>query len=63
MTVLLIKNPYRKRLTYKAKIYSPAKGRFIKANVLPVMPGISGIITWQEAVSTVLIYRLKVSKD
>lgn len=63
MTVLLIKNPYRKRMTYKARIYSTAKGRFIKANVLPVMPGISGIITWQESVSPVLIYGLRVSKD
>jgi len=63
MTVLLVKNPYRKRVTYKARIYSPEKKRFVNTDVLPIMPGISAVITWPFPVSSVILYHFKVSKD
>jgi hypothetical protein len=63
ITVLLIKNPYKKRLYYKARIYSPVKKKFVRAHVLPVVPGLSGVITWPYPVSAIIINKLKVRFD
>jgi hypothetical protein len=63
MTVLLIKNPYRKRLTYKAKILTAEKKRFTKTDVLPIIPGLSGIITWPYPVTSVILYKFRVSRE
>jgi hypothetical protein len=63
ITVLLVKNSFRKRLSYKVKVYSEVKKRYVKVKVLPVMPGLSGITTWQYPVSSVILYKLRVSRE
>jgi hypothetical protein len=60
ISVLLFKNPYKGKITYKAKIYSEKAGRFVKTEVLPVMPGLTGVMTWNEPVSAVILYRFKI---
>ena len=63
MTVMLFHNPYKKRLSYKAKIYSPERKKYIRTPVLPIMPGISGILTWPYLVPSIILYKLKMSRE
>ena len=63
LTVLLLKNPFKKKLSYKARIYSPNKKRYIRTAVLPIMPGVSGVQTWTFPVSSIIVYKFKLSKD
>jgi hypothetical protein len=60
MTVLLVHNPTRTVLFYKAKIYSTEKHKYVKTKVLPVMPGLTGVETLTFYSPSVILYRLKV---
>lgn len=63
MTVMLLKNPYKSRLVYKVKIYDAARRKYIKVNALPVIPGLTSIVTWPFEVSSVMLYNFKVSEE
>ena len=63
LAVLLIKNPFKGRITFKAKIYSDEKKRFVKTNVLPAMPGITGILTWSEPIDSIILYKFRIHEE
>ncbi|NVO19260.1 MAG: hypothetical protein HXX13_06135 [Bacteroidetes bacterium] len=62
MTVLLVHNPTHSVLFYKAEIYSVEKHKFIKVKVLPVMPGLTGVETWNFYSPSVILYKFRVKK-
>lgn len=63
MTVMLLKNPYKTRLIYKVKIYDVAKRKYIKVKSLPVIPGLTSIVTWPYEISSVMLNNFKVAKE
>jgi len=55
-TYLIVNNPYKGTLTYKAKFFSRRTNEYIETSIYPVSPGISGIETWPYSITDLILY-------
>jgi hypothetical protein len=53
LTMLEVKNPFPKKLIYKATIFLLQQKKWSVTDVFPVLPGISGFETWQDIISSI----------
>ncbi|MDX5347117.1 MAG: hypothetical protein LPK19_07700 [Hymenobacteraceae bacterium] len=54
--VLVVKNPYDKRLIYKAKIQKKGATDFVETSIAPVVPSIASIEQWNEDLQNIILY-------
>jgi hypothetical protein len=52
-TVLTIKNPFDKKLIYKAELYSFKKNIYVETNVYPIQPKIGSKEMWPYSIDTI----------
>jgi len=62
-TVLTIRNPFDKRLFYKAELYSPKKNAYIETNVYPIRPKIGSKEMWPYPIDTIRLTNFKLKND
>ncbi|MFT3911372.1 MAG: hypothetical protein QM737_18260 [Ferruginibacter sp.] len=62
-TVLIVNNPYKEALSYKAKIFSNKAGGYIETSVLDIRPGISAIETWPYKIYDIILYDLSIKNN
>jgi hypothetical protein len=55
-TYLVVNNPYKQTLYYKAKIFSVKTNTYVETSIYPVEPGISGIEHWPYAIDDIVLY-------
>lgn len=61
-SVLIINNPFKNTLKYKAKIFSNKDGGYIETSVWDVKPGISTIETWPYKIYDIILYDFALTK-
>lgn len=59
---LIVNNPYKEALTYKAKIYSRRDNSYIETSIWDVSPGISGIEHWPYPIADIILYDFSLKK-
>ena len=55
-TVLIVNNPYKGTMSYKAKIFSKKENDYIETSIANVEPGISGIELWPYPITDFILY-------
>lgn len=58
-TILLVNNPFKDTLTYKAKIYSSKTNSYEETSIWDVSPGVSGLEHWPYAIGDIILYDFK----
>jgi hypothetical protein len=56
ITYLIVNNPYKGTLTYKAKFFSRRSNDYIETSIYPISPGIYGIETWPYPIADLILY-------
>ena len=61
-TFLIVNNPFKKALAYKAKIFSKQINDYEETSIWDVEPGISGVEHWPYAISDIILYEFVIKK-
>ena len=55
LMMLSVSNPFKNRLSYKAKIYLLTTKKWVSTNVYPIEPGLSGFETWSDIIISIAL--------
>lgn len=61
-TYLIVNNPFKKNLRYKAKIFSTRINDYEETSIWDVEPGISGVEHWPYSISDIILYDFVIKK-
>ena len=61
-TVLIVNNPYKGTMSYKAKVFSQKQNEYIETSIAEVLHGISGIELWPYPINDFILYDFTVSE-
>ena len=62
MMMLKVKNPFNKKLEYKAKMYVVGHNKWINTSIIPVHANLIGYETWTDVIITLALNNWKLTK-
>jgi hypothetical protein len=57
--ILVVKNPFNKKLLYDATMYLPVHKEWSKTSIIPINPNLVGYETWPEVIATMALENWK----
>lgn len=55
-TILVVRNPYGKKLGYKAKMFNTRSNSFVSTSIWDVQPRVVGLEHWPYAIPSIILY-------
>lgn len=62
MMILKLKNPFNRKLEYKAKMYIVGQNKWMNTSIIPVQPNLIGYETWTDVIITLALDNWKLTK-
>lgn len=56
MTILLVNNPYKGTLSYKARIFSRKSNQYVETSIMDVFSKLSGVESWPYEINDIILY-------
>jgi hypothetical protein len=60
---LLVNNPFKINLIYKAKIYSKKTKAYEETSIIPILSGITGVEHWPYKIDEIILYDFELKND
>lgn len=60
--MLIVKNPFNKKLIYNANMYIVGHNKWIPTSIMPILPNIVGYETWSDAIVTLALDKWRFEK-
>ncbi len=62
MMILMVKNPFNKKLTYTANMYIVGHNKWLTTSIIPVEPDLVGYETWSDVIISLALDNWKLTK-